>query len=78
MTLEFVLDKNLGSPIEETPWKEVLQKAGIDTVAGTDLVKIDGKLAADGPEIAYVPVRILRDATARKPGDFAGADGEDI
>jgi phosphonate transport system substrate-binding protein len=51
----FVLDKNLGLPIHQKPWGEVLSEAGIVAEASTDLVHIDQLLADHGPDMAYVP-----------------------
>jgi phosphonate transport system substrate-binding protein len=51
----FVLNKNLGLPIHQKPWSEVLSEAGIVAEASTDLVHIDQLLADHGSDIAYVP-----------------------
>ena len=54
-SIKFVLDENLGLPIHQKPWSEILSEAGIVTEESTDLVHIDQLLADHGPDIAYVP-----------------------
>ena len=54
-SLTFVLDSNLGLPIHEKPWSEILSEAGIVTEETNDLVHINQMLDDHKPDIAYVP-----------------------
>ena len=51
----FVLDANLGLPVDEPPWSEILRSAGVAVESSTDLVRIDRLLGDEQPDIAYVP-----------------------
>ena len=54
-TLTFILDTNLNLPVQENPWKGLLEKSGIKIEETRDLVMVDRLLANGGPDIAYVP-----------------------
>jgi phosphonate transport system substrate-binding protein len=52
----FLLDQNLGLPVEENPWPGILSAVGIKSVSTTDLVHLDEMVARHEPDIAYIPV----------------------
>ncbi len=66
-SLSFVLDSNLGLPIDEQPWSDILEKANIETMATDDMDRVDKMLLAHEPDIAFIPA-----------GDFhrLGVDGD--
>jgi ABC-type phosphate/phosphonate transport system substrate-binding protein len=54
-TLTFLLDGNLGIPVEEKPWSDILSRAGITATPSSDLVRIDKMVANHEPDIAFIP-----------------------
>ena len=53
--LTFILNRNLGFPIEKEPWAGLFSKAGIACEATTDIARIDDDLSAGRPLLAYIP-----------------------
>jgi hypothetical protein len=52
----FLLDANLGLPVDEMPWSSLLSAAGIRAVSTTDLVHLDVAVARHEPDISYLPI----------------------
>lgn len=52
--LTFLLNRNLGFPATDEPWKTILSSEGITADVTTDVTKMNQALAEGVPDIAYV------------------------
>jgi hypothetical protein len=52
--LTFLLNKNLGFPATEEPWKSILSAEGITADVTTDVTTMNHALAEGAPDVAYV------------------------
>ncbi|MGD9619411.1 MAG: phosphate/phosphite/phosphonate ABC transporter substrate-binding protein [Mycolicibacterium sp.] len=52
----FLVDTNLGLPVDERPWPEILRAAGIVTTSTTDLAELDASIERHEPDFAFTPV----------------------
>lgn len=54
--MEFLVDSNLGLPVDQKPWNELLPALGIATTLTNDLAALDRSVAGHGPDIVFLPV----------------------
>ena len=70
--LFFLMDRNLGLPADEEPWKDFLAKLAIRSELSTNLVDIDKQIAGHKPDIAYIPIADYHRLLARGDDYYQG------
>lgn len=71
-SIAFLLDDNLGLPVREAPWTEILPAAGIVARTSTDLAAIDAMIARHEPDVAYMPIADYHRFFARGDRHYRG------
>ncbi len=54
--MEFLVDSNLGLPVDEQPWSGTLAGLGITTSLTNDLEKLDDSVARHEPDVVFLPI----------------------
>ena len=54
--MEFLVDSNLGLPVHEKPWSDILAKLGMTTTLTNDLEELDRSVARHEPDIVFMPI----------------------
>ncbi|MDA2889481.1 PhnD/SsuA/transferrin family substrate-binding protein [Mycolicibacterium sp. BiH015] len=54
--MQFLVDSNLGLPVDEKPWSDFLAGLGIATSLTNDLPELDGSVARHEPDIVFMPI----------------------
>ena len=68
----FLLDANLGLPVDEMPWSSLLSAVGIRAVSTTDLVHLDFTMARHEPDISYFPIADFHRIVASGDNHYRG------
>lgn len=69
---EFLLDSNLGLPVDDPPWRDLLRDAGIATISTDDLEAIDRSVERHEPDIVYLPIADFHRLLARGDTHYRG------
>ncbi len=70
--LKFLLDTNLGLPVDQMPWRKILLDAGIAAQQSTDLVWIDRMVEQHDPDIAFIPIADFHRVIATGDTTYSG------
>lgn len=54
--MEFLVDSNLGLPVNEKPWSDILAGLGVTTSLTNDLPELDRSVARHEPDIVFMPI----------------------
>lgn len=54
--MEFLVDSNLGLPVNEKPWSDILAGLGVTTSLTNDLQELDRRVARHEPDIVFMPI----------------------
>lgn len=54
--MEFLVDSNLGLPVDEQPWIDILAGLGITTSLTNDLEKLDRSAERHEPDVVFLPI----------------------
>jgi phosphonate transport system substrate-binding protein len=69
----FLLDQNLGLPVQDTkPWPSILSALGINAVSTRDLVHLDEMVARHEPDIAFMPIADFHRLFAKGDDHYRG------
>lgn len=68
----FLIDTNLGLPVEETPWPAFMAAHDIRTLSTTDLVRLDQMVVAHEPDVAFLPIADFHRLVARGDSHYRG------
>ncbi|MDG4665572.1 PhnD/SsuA/transferrin family substrate-binding protein [Mycobacterium sp. 236(2023)] len=54
--MEFLVDSNLGLPVDEKPWSDILAGLGITTTLTNDLEYLDRRVERHEPDVVFMPI----------------------
>ena len=70
--LQFLVDSNLGLPVDEEPWRDILRRVGIATTSTNNLVALDRSVGRHEPDIVFMPIADFHRLLARGDDHYRG------